>query len=353
MNLVSHDHDVDRFIAADAPVAVGVSGGKDSQAAALATFSYLDNVGHRGPRFLIHADLGSVEWKDSLSVCKQLADHLKCELVVVRRKAGGLMERWESRWLSSKTRYETLSTVTLVPCWSTPSMRFCTSELKTHVITAELNRRFKGPVINVTGVRREESANRARQPVSDIDKSGRILNWRPIIDLTVDQVFQMIDDSGLHPHPAYRVFGMSRVSCRWCIMSSLPDMIAATKPEEGHDLYRRMVQLEIDSSFAFQGARWLGDIAPHLLSEVMREALAEARHRAILRKNIEGQLTKAMLYVKGWPTRMLTDDEAEILASVRFKVNSIYRFRDTFSTVDSIHERYAGLLEEKSRKAAA
>ncbi|KAA3510116.1 phosphoadenosine phosphosulfate reductase family protein [Agrobacterium rosae] len=354
MNLVSRDHNVDRFIAADAPVAVGVSGGKDSQGTALATFAYLDAIGHAGPRLLIHADLGSVEWKDSLTVCEKLAEHLKCDLVVVRRKAGGLMERWESRWLSSKTRYETLSTVTLVPCWSTPSMRFCTSELKTHVITAELSRRFKGQhIINVTGVRREESANRSRQPISDIDKSGVILNWRPIIDLSVEQVFRMIDESGLHPHPAYRLFGMSRVSCRWCIMSSLPDMIAATKPDEGHNLYRQMVRLEIDSSFAFQGARWLGDIAPHLLSEEMRERLAEAKHRAILRKRIEGQLTKAMLYVKGWPTRMLTDDEAEILASVRFKINGIYGFPDTFSTIDSIHERYAGLLEEKSRKAAA
>ncbi|MEZ5784358.1 MAG: hypothetical protein R3D70_22685 [Rhizobiaceae bacterium] len=44
-----------------AAVAVGVSGGKDSQAAAMATFAHLDDIGHVGPRILIHADLGFVE----------------------------------------------------------------------------------------------------------------------------------------------------------------------------------------------------------------------------------------------------------------------------------------------------
>lgn len=346
--------DVDELLAAHAPVAIGVSGGKDSQAAALATFRYLDSISHAGPRILIHADLGSVEWNDSFRICEELADHLRCDLVVVRRKAGGLMERWESRWLSSKTRYEQLSTVTLVPCWSTPDMRFCTSEQKTHVITAELKRRFKGQtIINVTGVRHEESRNRARMPIADKDSSGRLVNWRPIISLTSDQVFELIDSSGLQPHPAYRIFGMGRVSCRFCIMSNIADMTAASGQAESHDLYRQMVQLEIDSCFAFQGARWLGDVAPHLLTPEGRDALAAAKQRAIQRKEIEARITKPMLYVKGWPTRMLTNEEAEILADVRNQVSYLYGFQSQHLTVDTIHERYAALLEEKSRKAAA
>ncbi|WP_412066915.1 hypothetical protein [Rhizobium sp. SYY.PMSO] len=107
-----------------AAVAIGVSGGKDSQAAAMATFEYLDRIGHSGPRLLIHADLGSVEWTDSLPICEHLSTRLGAELIVVRRKQGGLMDRWESRWRSNVARYENLSTVTLVPCWSTPAMRF-------------------------------------------------------------------------------------------------------------------------------------------------------------------------------------------------------------------------------------
>ncbi|MBY5692024.1 phosphoadenosine phosphosulfate reductase family protein [Rhizobium leguminosarum] len=343
--------DVEMLISKNAPVAVGVSGGKDSQAAAIATFKHLDAVGHSGPRILIHADLGSVEWDDSFRICQELAHHLECDLVVVRRKAGGLMERWESRWLSSKTRYEMLSTVTLVPCWSTPDMRFCTSEQKTHVIVAELKRRFKGQqIINVTGVRREESRNRARMPIADMEATGRILSWRPIIDLSVGEVFKLIDGSGLHPHPAYRIFGMSRVSCRFCIMSNLSDLTAASAQPESHNLYRKMVQLEIDSGFAFQGARWLGDVAPHLLTAEMRGDHWLAKSKAARRVAIEKQITKPMLYVKGWPTRMLTDEEAGILCDVRNSVTELYGFASRHLTVDSIHQRYADLLDEKDRK---
>lgn len=352
--LISTNAEVDRFIAMYAAVAIGVSGGKDSQAAAIATIAYLDSVGHKGPRVLIHADLGMVEWDESLSVCEKLAKHLGCDLIVVRRKAGGLMERWESRWMSSKNRYETLSTVTLVPCWSTPGMRFCTSELKTHVITAELKRRYKGlPIINVTGVRREESPNRAKMPVSDMDKGGLIINWRPIIDMTTVEVFALIDSTGLLPHPAYREYGMGRVSCMFCIMSNIGDMIAASKQPQTLNLYRRMVQLEIDSGFAFQGARWLGDLAPHNLSDLMREAHQRAKEKAAKRVSIEKMITKPMLYVKGWPTRMLDYDERVILCDVRNQVSQLYGFNSLYLTVDSIQQRYEDLLEEKARKEAA
>lgn len=351
---ISLTGEVEQLIAANAPVAIGVSGGKDSQASAIATFRHLDAVLHTGPRILIHSDLGSVEWDDSITICQELADHLKCDLIVVRRKAGGLMERWESRWLSSKTRYETLSTVTLVPCWSTPDMRFCTSEQKTHVIVAELKRRFKGQqILNVTGVRRQESRNRARMAVSDMDKSGRIVNWRPIIDLTVEDVFAMIEAAGLRPHPAYRIFGMSRVSCRFCIMSNLPDLVAASGQEESRRLYKDMVALEIASGFAFQGARWLGDIAPHVLSPEMREAHGAAKVKAARRVDIERRITKPMLYVKGWPTRMLTSGEAEILAGVRSQITELYGFQSNCLTVGGIHDRYAELMDEKARKEAA
>src|SRR5689334_19829780 len=128
--------EIDALIEIQAPVAIGVSGGKDSQAAALATFDYLNSKGHTGPRILIHSDLGVVEWEDSIAVCKRLAEYLKCELIIVQRKAGDMMDRWESRWESSVRRYTNLETVTLVLPWSTPAMRFCTSELKTHLITA-------------------------------------------------------------------------------------------------------------------------------------------------------------------------------------------------------------------------
>ena len=70
-----------------AVAALGISGGKDSQAMAIRIAEYLDEIGHKGPRVLIHSDLGVVEWKDSLPVCERLAKRLGWELIVLRRAA--------------------------------------------------------------------------------------------------------------------------------------------------------------------------------------------------------------------------------------------------------------------------
>lgn len=351
---ISTDPIITDLLRQNAAVAIGVSGGKDSQAAALAIFRHLDRIEHDGPRLLIHADLGSVEWKDSLPACERLASFLGSELVVVRRKQGGLMEQWETRWRSNVLRYENLSTVTLVPCWSTPRMRFCTSAQKTAQIHSELKRRFKGmPIVSVIGIRRDESSQRARAEVADRDKATGIWTWRPILDWSASIVFSEIDASRLDPHPAYRQFGMSRVSCRFCIMSSLADLMAATCQPETHDLYRQMVSLECRSTFAFQGGRWLGDVAPHLLGTEMRDTFAAAKDKAARRKAAEQRLPKGMLYVKGWPTRMLTDGEADLLAEVRSEVGTMLGLHARYLDRDAIHGRYAELLEAHASKRRA
>lgn len=249
------------------------------------------------------------------------------------------------------TRYRDLSTITLVPCWSTPSLRFCTSELKTQVIGAELKRRFRGQaIISVTGVRRAESSRRAHASIADPDRDGRIWSWRPILDWSEDDVFACIAAHGLEPHPAYRCYGMTRVSCRFCIMSSLADLSAATRQPETHDLYRRMVALEISSSFAFQGSRWLGDVAPDLLGRKQRIQLAETKERASRRRQAERRIAPEMLYVRGWPRRMLTDDEADILAGVRREISDLFGFRSNCLDRASVHARYAELLTVRAER---
>ena len=91
-----------------AAVAIGVSGGKDSSAVAIRTFDYLAEMGHSGPRLLIHSDLGRVEWKQSLPVCERLAERLKVDLVVVRRQKGDLLDRFRQRWHDNVRRYACL-----------------------------------------------------------------------------------------------------------------------------------------------------------------------------------------------------------------------------------------------------
>lgn len=342
--------DIEQLVAAGAAIAVGVSGGKDSQAAALATAQYLDRMRHQGPRVLVHADLGAVEWRESLPKCEELAAFLGYPLIVLRRAAGGLMERWEARWESSKRRYAQLETVALVLPWSTPAMRFCTSELKTSQITAELRRRFRGlPIINVTGVRRQESQRRARLPIGDRNcRASRddapFWDWRPLSDWSTEEVFACIADAGLRPHPAYTRFGSSRVSCLYCIMATAHDLAAATQAEESHQLYRRMVALETASTFAFQGSRWLGDVAPHLLDPNQRNAVAAAKDRARLRQYLESAIPPALRYVKGWPVRLPTAEEARLLARVRTEVARLIRLPIAYDTPESIIGRFAALL---------
>ena len=343
--------ELDQILLAHPPVAIGVSGGKDSQAATIATIQHLDHLGHRGPRILVHSDLGIVEWDDSIRVCRDMARHFGIELVIVRRQAGDLMDRWEARWQSSIYRYCNLLTVTLVPCWSTPKMRFCTSELKTHVIAAELRRRYPGQqVVNVTGIRHQESAARAKATIYSHATTGNLIDWRPILEWTEQEVFAAINASGMACHPAYRCFGMSRVSCRFCIMSSLPDLAAAARQPEAAPLYRRMVALEADSGFAFQGGRWLGDIAPDLLDADLRDRLTHAKEIAAIRSSIEATITKDMLYVKGWPTRPLTEGEAALLAGVRQKISILYDFKASYIDPASIQARYIELIDLKAAK---
>jgi len=330
-----------------APVAIGVSGGIDSQAAAIATIKYLNSMGHKGPRLLIHCDLGSVEWKDSLPVCQRLAEKLETELIILRRRAGDMMDRWESRWKSSIRRYINLETVTLVLPWSTPAMRFCTSELKTHLIEAEIRRRWAGQtVVNVTGVRRDESKNREKGSIASLNSSRDIWSWRPCSDWTKPDAFYETIAAGLEPHEAYDAFGMSRVSCMFCIMSKWMDLVNAAAQPEALEIYLRMVELEIESTFAFQGSRWLGDVAPHLLSAETIIRLQEAKERACHRVELESSITDEMLYVKGWPTRMLTDKEAAILANVRTDICEMFGWESNYLDVPSIHGRYAELMQE-------
>jgi 3'-phosphoadenosine 5'-phosphosulfate sulfotransferase (PAPS reductase)/FAD synthetase len=198
VRLISTTPEIAAVLKANAPVAVGVSGGKDSSACGLATAEYLDAIGHTGSRVLIHADLGATEWKDSLPSCARLAKRIGWELAVVKRPQGDMMERWEQRWKDNVERWEKLSCVKIILPWSTPAMRFCTAELKVDQICRELARRFPHTtIINATGIRWAESTERAKAPISKPQpklKKDRLgttgIDWHPIISWSLEDVFE-------------------------------------------------------------------------------------------------------------------------------------------------------------------
>jgi 3'-phosphoadenosine 5'-phosphosulfate sulfotransferase (PAPS reductase)/FAD synthetase len=185
------------------------------------------------------------------------------------------VDRWRSRWESNIRRYAELSCVKLILPWST-AMRFCTSELKTSIICRALVRRFPGQtILSATGIRRQESPNRAKAPVAKpqpklASASWRTkgLDWHPILDWTTQQVFGYLEEKEVPLHEAYTQYGSSRVSCCFCILSSQNDLAAASSCAENQAVYRDLVALEAASTFQFQLGRWLGDVAPHYVAGI-------------------------------------------------------------------------------------
>lgn len=353
--------EVSRLIAQDAPVAIGVSGGKDSSAAALATVQYLVRVGHNGPRLLIHSDLGRVEWTQSITICERLARQLGLELVVVSWKQGDMVDRWRKRWEDNSSRYANLELVKVLLPWSTSGMRFCTGELKTTVISQYLTARFSGQtIISVTGIRRQESNERQKKPVAswsnDLSRNPRNgpptagINWHPIIDWTLTDVWALHHRYSLPIHEAYTQYNMNRVSCAFCILASQTDLLNSTTYIGNRLAYSLMVDLEIESTFSFKEGYWLADIKPAWLSDEQRAGVIEAKRRSKERQRIEAAIPAHLLYEKGWPLVLPSPTEAQTLACVRNQIANLLELSINYVDKQTILDRYRFLMDEKDRK---
>ena len=154
-------------------------------------------------------------------------------------------------------------------------------------------------------------------------------------------------------HEAYTIYGSSRVSCAFCIMASAQDLRAAASCASNEAIYREMVELEIRSTFSFQGDRWLGDVAPALLDAVTRGRLMEAKERAEDRKQAEALLPVSLLFVKGWPTAMPTPQEAQLIADVRKRVAQAVGLHINYTDAPEVLARYAQLMAQAAAKASA
>jgi 3'-phosphoadenosine 5'-phosphosulfate sulfotransferase (PAPS reductase)/FAD synthetase len=342
-------------------VIFSLSGGKDSAAAAFAASAWLDRIGHdRGRRLAVHADLGRAEWETTPATVAAIAAALGVELLVVRRRAGDLVARWEQRFVNAKARYEALETYHLIGPWSQANKRFCTSEHKTHVIRAALARRLAGAtILSVVGIRREESAVRRATPISVRDtKAGTptrgpgtiMLRWHPLVDWTTTQVFEAHRRFGWPLHEAYGCFGSTRLSCRFCVLASLSDLEASSRAIANADHYRHLVGMEVDSTFSFQPTRWLGDVALGLLTADLARALAAARLDAARRRAIEAAMPPELRYIKGWPPRLPTPAEAHAIAEARRPILDRHRLADRYPDADAVRARFSELLEAKATR---
>lgn len=360
--------DIEALIAADAPIAFGLSGGKDGQAAASITTAYLDQVGHKGPRVALHSDLGKIEWRTSRLNCERQAELLNLELIVVK-PLRDMVDRWRYRWECNIARYADLLCVKLIMPFSSSGMRFCTTDKIAPISTMLLNR-FPGKhIISVTGIRRQESSRRATAPTSKYEKkfyrarardgsrpATRGVSYHPILHWLEHAVYQHIFERGLPLHEAYTQWKMKRVSCCLCILMGREAILNSLENPEHHPVYRELVSLEVQSTFSFQSDdKWLADARPDLLDSRTRAFVAEAKERAKRREAIEATIPKHLLYTKHWPTVIPTPQEADLLARVRMEVADAVGIEISYTDPELIIERYNELMalkEQRRRKKA-
>ena len=119
-------------------------------------------------------------------------------------------------------------------------------------------------------------------------------------------------------------------------MSSLGDLIAATKDPNNHDIYREQCELELISTFSFQSHHWLCDIAPHILTQDQRGRISLTKQKARERELLEATI---LLYEKGWPNLMPTFDEAILLANVRRQIAAIIGFEVNYTQPAEVLQR--------------
>lgn len=197
----------------DAIFIVSVSGGKDSAATAL----YLRELGLEVRH--VFADTGWEADETYAYLAGPLTQALG-KIDTVRSPIGGMAE-----WINKKRMF--------------PSRlrRWCTEELKVKPIFDYIFRTIKEtgrPVVNVVGLRGDESTARAKlEPVDGYkDKRGEFMIWRPILRWTEAEVIAMHHKHGLTPNPLY-LRGSSRVGCYPCIFARKPEVraVAHHSPE--------------------------------------------------------------------------------------------------------------------------
>lgn len=274
-------------------LAISISGGKDSDAMSrlLYHMRFHQPRGWSGRIILLHAHLGRAEHLITPRYIARFADQLGLPLHVI--EGGDLVDVMKAR----KARLEAQGKQ--APFWPSAQARYCTSSCKRDKLSAFLRTWAgkTGKVICAMGLRAAESPSRAHKPIvqprNGVHTQTRTAyDWLPLHyfttaevwntigysldelhnlqarfkDMTPDQIFE----ASFKAHPAYAL-GNERLSCGLCIFGSLGDL--RNGAQQNPAVYREYVQLEVETGYAFQMGRWLGDVAPDLLPTDLQTAL--------------------------------------------------------------------------------
>ena len=137
-------------------------------------------------------------------------------------------------------------------------MRFCSIELKADVLKKQIQLPLIKQGIDVVswqGIRHDESKARSCAVERDLalrdEKTGAELwNYRPILDWTASDCFDMMLRHGIQPNPLYKL-GMGRVGCMPCINCGSKNGKKSGKKLERNQL-QRSFQLPTVTAKAFE-----------------------------------------------------------------------------------------------------
>lgn len=279
------------------PVLVAFSGGKDSIAMVL----HLLELGITKDRIHLHHHLvdgageNLFDWACTESYCQAFADALGLQLFFSYRKGGIFREIYRKNeprqdvyyqvvpggpYLVAPALQSAINTRLKFPSVSANLItRWCSSTAKIDVLRTAIshNPAYQGEIFVLTGERRQESPGRALydeiQLHSTNTRKRSAIAWRPVIDWTEDQVWQILERWQIQPHPAY-MLGWNRCSCQLCIFGH-PDIwatiqqmaphkvvrIANTEQEIGHTLYPGMtIKEKVQRGIPFENLDiyWVG-----------------------------------------------------------------------------------------------
>jgi 3'-phosphoadenosine 5'-phosphosulfate sulfotransferase (PAPS reductase)/FAD synthetase len=247
---------------------VSFSGGKDSVALAL---SLLKNGVAKERIILMHqhvdgepgGDVPFMDWPCTESFCRAFAQAMGLRLLFQWRHGGFHRELLKSNAVIAPVSFEYLaggigtaggirgkvSTRQLFPQVTADlSKRWCSPSLKIDVAAMAINNEpaFRGKrLLFLSGERRQESAARSRYAEAEQHrthtKSRHVDHWRMVIDYTEQQVWDIMREFHVMPHPAYRL-GWGRVSCLACIFGQADQWASVLLIAP--DLFARIAQYE-------------------------------------------------------------------------------------------------------------
>lgn len=211
-------------------VVVSVSGGKDSTAAAL----HLREQGI--PYRAVHLDTGWEHPDTMRYVREELPRHIgPIEIAAPRLDmpdaiAPAILDL-EARYLDAAPS-AMLRAIARKAMFPSRMRRWCTEELKVF----PFQRWLEGSglaledVVNVVGVRAEESTARSKLPEWDADDSGYWV-WRPLLGWSLGDVIAIHHRHGVQPNPLYSR-GSARVGCWPCIFARKAEIHALALSDE-------------------------------------------------------------------------------------------------------------------------